>query len=235
MKGKELLKYFRTLPEYQQTKILVDAYKQIAVLHQGGKAYGSFTWRDCCLESDELKISADVDSYFNEEAFRRNLLDYAGIIYCLTTGRTSAESMSWDAGHKIQSAVLREIVLTICGQDNSVNPLIWKLKQPYKDEETFFDGYITLAEKEGVEAYKRRMEIERENHRIEQNDRASEFHPNHPFYKSKSRPWYTKWWYFLLLFVIMGVGRACKQSKKIQHQQDVYQQRMINVRHNHIR
>ena len=102
MKGKELLKYYKTLPEHQQTKILVDAYRQIASLHQTGQSYDSFTWRECSLEGDELKIQASVDDYFNEESLQRNLRDYAGVIYCLVTGRTSAESMSWDAGRKIQ-------------------------------------------------------------------------------------------------------------------------------------
>lgn len=50
MQGKELLKYFKALPEQQETHMLVDACEHIAALHQGGKSFDSFTWRDCSLE-----------------------------------------------------------------------------------------------------------------------------------------------------------------------------------------
>lgn len=235
MQGKELLKHFKDLPEHQQTKILVDAYTQIATLHQAGKSFDSFTWRDCRLVSDELRINADIDNYFNEESLQRNLIDYAGVIYCLVTGRTSAESMSWDAGRKIQSAVLREIVLTICGRNNSVNPLIEKLRQPYKDEDTFFEGYSTVDEKEAADAYKKQQEIEQENRKAEHNERVTELFSQGSNYTSTIKPWYTKWWYFLLLFLIIGGVRACKYSKNVGRQNASYQQQMIYEQNRQLR
>lgn len=232
MEGKELLKQFKYLPEHQQNKILVDAYKQIAKLHQSVRSYDSFTWRDCSIENDVLMINASIDNYFNEEAFQRNLLDYAKLIYCLTTGNKSAESMSLDAGRKIESAVLREIVLTICGRNDSVNPLIDKLNQPYKDEDTFFEDYSTVDEKEAADAYKKQQEIEQENHKSEQNEKATEFIFKGPVNTSPTKPWYTKWWYFLLLFLIIGGVRACKQSKQIKNQSILYHQQGVHVRNN---
>lgn len=227
MEGKELLKYFKKLPEHQQNKILVEAYKQIAILHDKGESFDSFTWRNCSLENDKLTIVADVDNYLNEEALQRNRLDYAGVVYCLVTGRSSAESMGWDAGRKIDSAVLREIVLTICGRNNSVGPLIEKLKQPYTDEESFFDGYSTVDEKEAADAYKKQQHIEQENQKAEQAERAKEIFSNSPYQQFPVyKPWYTKWWYFLIIFLIVGGVRACKQSKKIERQQIVKQQQM---------
>ncbi len=235
MKGKELLKYYKTLPEHQQTKILVDAYRQIASLHQTGQSYDSFTWRECSLEGDELKIQASVDDYFNEESLQRNLRDYAGVIYCLVTGRTSAESMSWDAGRKIQSAVLREIVLTICGRNDSVAPLLEKLKQPYHDEDTFFEGYSTVDEKEAADAYKKQQEIEQENRKAEHNERVTELFSQGTNYTSPIKPWYTKWWYFLLLFLIIGGVRACKYSKEVSRQNASYQQQMLYEQNRQLR
>lgn len=231
MQDKELLKYFKSLPGDRQTKILVDAYKPIAALHQGGKSLDSFTWRNCSLEEDELKIEANVDDCYNEESLQRNLHDYAGVIYCLVTGRTSAESMSWDAGRKIQSPVLREIVLTICGRNISVNPLLEKLKQPYQDEEVFFEGYSTVDEKEAADAYKKQQEVEYENRKAEHNERVNEFFSQGKNYTSTIKPWYTKWWYFLLLFLIIGGVRACKYSNNVGRQNASYQQQM-RYKHN---
>lgn len=227
MEGKELLKRFRELPEYKQNNILVDAYKQIDFLHKNGKSFDSFTWRDCRFENEELTITAGVDDYFNEESLQRNLIDYAGVVYCLVTGRNSAESMSWDAGRKIESSVLREIVLTICGRNDSVEPLIEKLKQPYTDEDTFFNGYSTVDEKEAAEAYKKQQEIDRENRIEEEKERNREFLSNLPSYTSAEKPWYTKWWYFFILFLLIGGARACKYSKKSTRHQAVQQQQML--------
>lgn len=232
MEGRELLKHVKNLPEHQQNKILVNTYRQIDNLHLDGRSYDSFSWRDCCIENDVLTISASVDNYLNEEAFQRNLHDYAKLIYCLTTGNKSAESMSWDAGRKIHSTVLREIVLTICGRNNSVSPLIGKLKQPYEDEDTFFEGYSTVDEQEAADAYKKQHEIEQENRKEEQNERVAELFSHGQVYTSTSKPWYTKWWYFLLLFLIMGSVRACKQSKQINNKSIMYYQQGVHERNN---
>lgn len=220
MEGKELLKHFRKLPEHQQNKILVDAYKQISTLHHCNKSFDSFTWRDCRLENDELTITAGIDNNFNQDSLQRNLKDYAGVLYCLATGRSSTESMSWDAGQKIDSPVLREIVLTICGRNDSVEPLIRKLNQPYTDEDTFFAGYSTVYEKEATDAYNRRHRIEQKNRKYEETERLNEFLANQPSAAiGRPKPWYTKWWYYLLLFLIVGGVRACKYSQNAGRQQ----------------
>lgn len=215
MQGKELLKYFRELSEQEQNKILVDAFSQIATLHDSGRSLDTFSWNDCSLVSGKLTINAPVDDYFNEETLQRNILDYAKVIYCLTTGNKSAESMGWDAGRKIPSSVLREIVLTICGRNYSVEPLLKKLRQSYVDEDTFFDGYTTVDEKEGREAAEEQRRIDGEN-------RASEF-ADSSIHTSKfpipKKSWFERIGIFILMALCVGAYKACQAEKKIKSQQ----------------
>lgn len=216
MQGKELLKYFRELPEQEQNKILVDAYKQIATLHDSGRSFDSFSWKDCSLDGGKFNINTPVDDYFNEEARQRNILDYAKVIYCLTTGNKSAESMSWDAGRKIQSSVLREIVLTICGRNYTIEPLLKKLRQPYTDDEAFFDGYTTVDEKEGREAAEKRQQIDAENRA---SDAESQSRPRNNDLTSPRKKWHQGVGVFILMTLLAGGYKACRSEKKIKSQQ----------------
>lgn len=224
MQGKELLKYYKSLPEQKQTQVLVDAYNQIVALHDTGRSFDSFSWTDCTFENDCLTINASVDNYFNEESFQRNLLDYAGVIYCLTTGNKSSESMSWNAGRTIESNVLREIVLTICGRNNSIEPLLKKLRQPYTDEETFFDNYTTVDEKEGRDAAEKQRRIDEEN-------RADNFEQqslkNYMNLTSPKKSWFERFGIYILMVLCIGGYKACKASKEMERQQSIQQMQMM--------
>lgn len=218
MTGKELLRHFVQLPQQQQNRILVDAYGQIVRLHDKGESFDSFTWQDCSLDNDVLTISAHVDDYFNDEAFERNLLDYAKVIYCLATGNKSSESMTWDAGRKIQSPVLREIVLTICGRNYSVEPLLDKLRHSYIDENTFFENYTTVDEKEGRDASEKRRRIDQQNRVQEEEYRNT---VNLPRTNRKSMG--EKIAVFIVLALCFGGYKAYKHSKDQQKFQTMQQ------------
>ena len=103
----------------------------------------------------------------DDDVRARNHRDYAGVVYCVATGRKSAESMQWDAERTVRQPVLREIVLTLCGRNDSEIPLLRKLCDPYVDEATFFADYLTVDEKEEWddreqrEKYRREEEAER--------------------------------------------------------------------------
>lgn len=58
---KELLTYIKGLPAQLQNKILVDAYGQIADLHDSGQSFASFSWKNCRLAGGRLKINAPID------------------------------------------------------------------------------------------------------------------------------------------------------------------------------
>ena len=162
LRGKDLLKRFASMPVEVQNKIMVEAFGQIDRLRREGLAYAPFTWRDCELRDGALVIDAPTrQAAGGVEYEERNLKDYAGIIYCLATGKNIPESMGWDADKKVKSAVLREIVLTLCGRNNSVVPLLRKLREPYVDEDTFFDNYETVDEKDAREAYEHARSYER--------------------------------------------------------------------------
>lgn len=213
MHGGELLKYFKGLPEQEQNKILLNAYNQIAALHDSSKSFDSFSWRGCTLENDHLTIHAAVDDYFNDESRQRNILDYAGVIYCLTTGNRSAESMSWDAGRKIRSNVLREIVLTICGRNDSMEPLMEKLRQTYVDEDTFFNNYTTVDEKEGREAAEKQRRIDAQNR-----DSETAFQipvHNHTGLTSTIKPWFERIGIVIIFVLCVGGYKACRAGKEI--------------------
>lgn len=219
MQEKNLLKYFKELPVQEQNKILVDAYAQIAALHDAGKSYDSFDWNDCTLNNGILTINAAKDDYLNDEAFLRNILDYAKVIYCLATGNETAESMNWDAGRKIQSNVLREIVLTICGRNYSVEPLLEKLRQPYVDEDTFFNNYTTVDEKEGHEAAEKQRRIDEQNRAQHKRDRNQAYSAPSPYQK----PWGERIAIFIILALCFGGYKAYKYNKEYQSRQAAQQ------------
>lgn len=97
----------------------------------------------------------------SEEKRLENLHDFAAVIYCLERGKKSAEDMEWEAGRKIKDDVLREIILTFCGRNHSVDPLVWKLRGNYSGVDEFFCGYDTVDEKEGLEELARSRRYDR--------------------------------------------------------------------------
>lgn len=143
-------------------------------------------------------------------------MDYAKVIYCLTTGIKSAESMSWDAGRMIRSSVLREIVSTICGRNHSVEPLWKKLRQPYTDEDSFFGDYTTVNEKEGCEAAERQRRIDAENRASEIREASS---VRQTAFTKPRNSWLEKLGIFILMALCVGGYKACKSRKRMQHEQ----------------
>lgn len=228
MQGKELLKYFKNLPENEQNKILVEAFGRIAKLHDSGSSLVPFDWTDCRLDGNALIINAATEATQDQDSIRRNLSDYAKVVYCLSTGSKSAESMSWDAGRKIHSAVLREIVLTICGRNESVEPLLKKLRQPYVDSDTFFENYSTVDEKEGREAYEKQKRIDADN-------RAEEASSNSTNTPSSGSSWGSK--IVLFIIIIAGVGgyQIYKHTEEVEKRQAVEATRKAIEEHRQMR
>lgn len=204
-----------------QNKILVEAFAQIAARHDAGESFGSFGWADCTLENNVLTINSPVNKYFNGPARESNIMDYASLVYCLATGNSSAEAMGWDAGRKIQSAVLREIVLTLCGRNHSVEPLLYKLRKPYLDEDTFFDGYNTVDEKESRDAYEKQKKIDAQN-RADEASRSNvdALHFNPATFAPRRSRWQTIA-FFVFIALCVGGAKACRYSKKMQTQQSI--------------
>lgn len=158
------IKELSTLPDEELTAKLVALFQDIAAYHDAGKGMSHFDWNNLYADgSGALHLSGIDETELTDDVRERNLRDYAGIIYCVSTQRKSSESMSWDAGAKIKQPVLREIVLTLCSRNNSIEPLLKKLRQPYVDEDEFFHGYTTVDEKEANEAYIKAERIRAEN------------------------------------------------------------------------
>lgn len=213
------LKQIASLPEAELTAKLVELAQEILRIHDSGHGLSPFDWRNLQLSSDgSLSLTDVAETELTDEIRLNNLHDYAGIVYCAATGQKSAESMAWDAGRKIKQPVLREIVLTICGRNSSIEPLVEKLREPYVDEDSFFNGYTTVDEKEATEAYAKKQKIEAENARAAAILRAA---------PSRS-PWYKGIGVFVLIALCVGGYRAYQSHKKMEREaamQYFYQQR----------
>ena len=158
------LKLLSELPEEKLVAKLVGLFREVLKFHDNNKGLRPFDWTNLEMSADGEFFLADVaETILTDDVRYRNYADYAAIIYCVCTRQKSAESMSWDAGRKIKHSVLREIVLTICGRNNSVFPLVEKLREPYIDEESFFEDYSTVDEKEASDAYMKSEQIRRQN------------------------------------------------------------------------
>lgn len=153
---KDELKTFMRDGEPKKTGQIVALYQDVARLHDRGEGAAHFSWRE--VERDEegrLRLNLRAEGNLTKDLRDRNLHDFAEVVYCLATGNASAESMAWDGGRKINEPVLREIVLTLTGRNQSVDALVEKLREPYVDEDTFFAGYTTVDELEAMEAFQR--------------------------------------------------------------------------------
>lgn len=138
-----------------------------------------FTIKDVEIGPD-YSLTLNVAEGGNEED---TLHDFAAVVYALSTGNTDTVSMAWNAGRKIKEPVLREIVLTLCGR-NALRPLLHKMRQPYVDEDHFFEGYTTVDEKDATAAYQRQRKIEEANRADEAYRQAQEAWKNSPEGKS---------------------------------------------------
>lgn len=206
MSDTKLLNRFRRLPDEEQNRLVIEMYQtSILKVHRSLKIVDDFSWRDVTEEEDghlTLQVKDSVRVY-DSEGRQSNLTDFAGVIYSLATGSKTAESMAWDAGRKIKSPVLREIVLTLCGRNESIDPLMEKLAVPYRGEDDFFNGYTTVDEFEGIEDLRRRQRIEEaaraEERRNAERCKATPFVPVH-------RHWTSRWgWKLLLVLLILNI------------------------------
>ncbi len=119
------LKRLSELSENELTAKLIALFSVILEYHDRGKGVSPFSWRDLAAKEDgTLYLDNLTETDLTEDTRLRNYTDYAGIIYCVCANKKSAESMSWDGGRKIRYPVLREIVLTIGGRNDSIEPLI---------------------------------------------------------------------------------------------------------------
>ncbi len=208
------LKHLSEIPENELTAKLIALFGIITMHHDHGKGLAPFSWQNLVSEKDgSLCLINLTETNLTEDVRLRNYSDYAGIIYCICAKKKSAESMSWDGGRKIKQPVLREIVLTICGRNDSIEPLIVKLRQPYINEDTFFSNYTTVDEKEASENYAKSIHIRTQN--IISDNEAE--------YERRQRalnPWYKGIGSFLLIGLCFYGYRACKNSESYQNQQD---------------
>ena len=206
------LKHLSELPESELTAKLIALFGDIQERHNRNKGLMPFGWRDLEAKEDGSFYLANLtETDLDEDVRSRNYSDYAGIIYCICARKKSPESMSWDGGRKIKQAVLREIVLTICGCNNSVEPLIAKLRQPYVDEDTFFSGYTTVDEKEASEHYTKVAKIQMQNRQSDEEYKRSML---------TSAPWYKGLGTGLLIMACIGGYKACKRSNEFKSQQN---------------
>lgn len=205
------LKGLSELSENELTAKLIALFSVILEYHDRGKGVSPFSWRDLAAKEDgTLYLDNLTETDLTEDTRLRNYTDYAGIIYCVCANKKSAESMSWDGGRKIRYPVLREIVLTIGGRNDAIEPLITKLRQPYVDDDTFFNGYTTVDEKEANEHYAKSLQIQMQNYREEEEYKRSLL--------SRS-PWYKGLGSALIIMLCIGGYKACKRSDEFAKQQ----------------
>lgn len=202
MKTFELSRKFRKMDAEQQTSLIVGMYREyIMKALRRLEILADFTWRDVTLDPGKrLVLSAPTSGkLFSEQERDNNLIDFAGVIYCLATGETSSESMGWDAGRRIEAPVLREIVLTICGRNEEAGPLLERLERGYVDADDFFDGYTTVDELDGIRELWRRR-------RVEEAQRYSERRDNHILAMKALYPHWTERWGWKLLGAVVAVN-----------------------------
>lgn len=180
----------------EKRKTAFNFFHCLQALHDIGLTARSFSWESVVLASgSEPVLNVSAEGLLTEQGRLRNLHDYAALIYCLECQCPDADNMGYDAGRKIRDEVLREIVLTLCGRNDSIAPLLKKLGRCYHGEEDFFDGYVTVDEKEGLDAYRK----EQAGRAI----RTGMYSPVKPYRKSWCRNW-GKYFLIALLSSVFG-------------------------------
>lgn len=220
------VKKLTELPDNELILKFVELFHEMTHLHDAGQGYDHIDWRNLSMSPNgELKLDDVTFLPVSDELRLRNYHDYAAIIYCVCTRQRSAESMSWDAGRKIKQPVLREIVLTICGRNDSIEPLLKKLQEPYINDDTFFKGYRTVDEKEAYEAYKKAEQIRIQK---EQDEARAKYAATYvPMVTTPRKSWFERIGVFILMALCFGGYRACTASKKMQHDTNVKMMRQM--------
>lgn len=208
----EQMQQLSRLRDEELTAKLVGLAREVLCRHDANTGLTPFDWENLQFAPDGWSLCLEdvAETELTDDVRRRNYHDYAGVIYCVCTAKKSSEAMSWDAGSKIQQPVLREIVLTLCGRNKSVDPLIEKLRVPYTNEKTFFDGYTTVDEKEASEAYAKAEQIKRENLWKEAAEQVEKNRVKMPI--GGGNTWGEKVGIFVLMVILVGAYKACKMS-----------------------
>ena len=133
------LKTLSNLPENELNGKLIGLFSEVWKFHSRGFCLSPFTWDKVSISADgTLRLTCVEQRPYDNDTRLRNLRDYAGVLFCAATGSKSTAKMDDEAFGKIDSDVLREIVLTLIGEGDAVTPMIRKLRRPYVDTETFF-------------------------------------------------------------------------------------------------
>ncbi len=162
MTYKEIVEFSRYPAEFL-TNILVELFREIDREHtEFQRAFGRFGIDDVVVDANgRLHISGvETRGPLTKELRERNYEDYAAVVYMISTGQRSAESMQWDAGEKVKIPVLREIVCSFSGCAESIEPLVAQLREGYTDEAAFFYGYKTVDQQREEKELNRRLAFE---------------------------------------------------------------------------
>lgn len=152
LKGKKLLKVWRKLPADIQTGLVFGllnrelesrrryygehgAYQEI--LDSG---FGDLELDDArtCLKCSEREYAVRYTDSL--EPFYREMSEY---IYCLDTSSRSAEAIRWDASRKMKNPVLREVVMTLLGLNDSRGQMLENIAQMRVSAKEFFHDYYS--------------------------------------------------------------------------------------------
>lgn len=152
LKGKKLLKAWRRLPPDIQTGLVFGLFNRELDsrrrYYDENGAYQEIVDRgfddlelddaSTCLKRSEREYAVrHTDSL---EPFYREMAEY---IYCLDISSRSAEAIQWDAGRKMRNPVLREVVMTLMGLNDSRGQMLENIAQMRVSAKEFFHDYYS--------------------------------------------------------------------------------------------
>lgn len=152
LKGKKLLKAWRRLPPEIQTGLVfglfnreLDSrrryYDENGVYQEiVDRGFDDLELDDAstCLKRSEREYAVrHTDSL---EPFYREMAEY---IYCLDISSRSTEAIQWDAGRKMRNPVLREVVMTLMGLNDSRGHMLENIAQMRVSAKEFFHDYYS--------------------------------------------------------------------------------------------
>lgn len=152
LKGKKLLSAWRKLPPDIQTGLVfglfnreLDSRRRYYDEHGAyqeilDSGFGDLELDDArtCLKRSEREYAVrHTDSL---EPFYCEMAEY---IYCLDTSSRSAEAIRWDASRKMRNPVLREVVMTLLGLNDSRGQMLENIAQMRVSVKEFFHDYYS--------------------------------------------------------------------------------------------
>ena len=152
LKGKKILSAWRKLPPDIQTGLVfglfnreLDSRRRYYDEHGAyqeilDRGFGDLELDDArtCLKRSEREYAVrHTDSL---EPFYCEMAEY---IYCLDTSSRSAEAIRWDASRKMRNPVLREVVMTLMGLNDSRGQMLENIAQMRVGAKEFFHDYYS--------------------------------------------------------------------------------------------